>query len=142
MFSGVDLVQSITVPERARDVKRLRHQLSFDLEETFPSCSVLDYYDDYLRSRGWTRCESAADDWSAFFDKPRNERIHRIGRYWVKRDDNQLATLLAEYASPGDNDDPPTSKMQTVTLIIGESLFLEHEIEDLNLKCRVENEGP
>lgn len=92
-------------PSDASEVQRFPrgtmggHQDYFVLERQYPAADVIDHYGKILAS--WTECSWARHGWDGFPDSTGDVRryVHRVARFWIRKDDKAMVTVFARYHS-------------------------------------------
>ena len=146
--SGSDrnLLARLPIPRAAYEVQEFSvgsqrpNQLSFKVDLSYPSKEILELYEKYFASEGWTKCAGGMDDWDSFVDESleRNPLIHQLLQYWVKRDQNLEALVALRYYSEGvdETQATPTNARQHVTvLIIDDIPDLDRQLRLYGLEC-------
>ena len=99
-------------------------------------------YEEYFAWEGWTKCEGGLEDWDSYVDltiKPGQlVLVHRLMRYWVKRNPNMQATMVLGYLSDGADETyaTPTNDRQHATLLIVDDIVdLDQHLKLFELPC-------
>ena len=139
-----DLIDNLPVPDGAYDVKKLTlgtnntQQLFFQIKEPYPSTRILEIYQSFLKSRGWTRCSGSKNNWSSHEDRTSDPYllVHQLIEHWVYPDDSKLLILTAIYYSKDLVKERPDNDEQRLIVWVQRTGNLEKELSELGVNCK------
>ena len=141
----LDMVNDLPLYKGAYDVDKrtigtgANQQLSYKIQDEYPSRKVLDFYANHLENQGWVKCTGTMESWSAFVDAAHSEDllVHHTTYYWVKRSVDRLAIVFLRYNSKWPNKSKiPDNKIQNVFVLMQKEISdLRSELSRLSVKC-------
>ena len=139
-----DLVDGFPIPEGAKEVKKLNlgtkntQQLLFQVDEPYPSTSVIDMYREYLNKHGWKQCVAQAQGWTSHEDISSDQHllVHKLDDYWVDQADSKLLILSAMYYSSDLSKKKPDNEEQRVIVWVQRVSDLNDELSRFQVTCK------
>ena len=116
--------------------KEKAHQLSFEVNATYPSRSVANFYSKQVK-KPWVPCYQKLE-WQSFRDdtKVPPVYVHQLLLHWANYENNQLLLLGVRYVSKGtDYRNVPENNLQNVNLVEYQEVNVKDVVANLGLDC-------
>ena len=138
MISELPIYQGAYGIDKRKLGRDTNQQLSYNVNEAYPSTEVLSLYDQHFAKHGWEKCTGNMEKWQAFVDATggQDRLVHQIAHYFTSADEDKLSSVFLRYDSSwSEGKKDPDSDIQSVFVLIQRGIDLQEELKRLSIIC-------